>query len=145
MHHRCPTCKSIARLEVVIETWAKLIQPEEEPSCFETDMDAASEHDHEWSENSAMRCTNRECEDEGTIRSAQEFEVPTCDECDVEIGQAGDGYDNLCGACADRKEAKPRLLDRTPEGRIICPGCKKANGSLYCGRCEHCQPCGEGT
>lgn len=60
----CPTCKSKDHLEVVIETWAKLIQPNDEPEAFETDLDEAKTgHDHEWSENSVMQCCNPDCTD----------------------------------------------------------------------------------
>lgn len=85
--YKCPECGSDA-LEVTIETWARLIQHED--GC-ETDTDEAQHHDHEWSENSVMRCV--EC---GHDAIAEEFEVEdgTCNKC------GADGVSlNISGAC----------------------------------------------
>jgi hypothetical protein len=59
----CPTCKSKDHLEVVVEIWAKLIQPDDDPEAFETDTDNVQDHDQEWGANSVMQCTNPDCED----------------------------------------------------------------------------------
>lgn len=73
---RCPTCKSKDHLEVTIETWASLIQPDSEPEAFQTDMDEAEMgHDQEWGENSVMVCTNPACKDQYETRIADEFDV----------------------------------------------------------------------
>lgn len=99
---QCPKCKS-RNLEVTVEMWAALIQPEEEPENFQTDTDAASCHDQEWTQDSHMHC--RDCDHYAT---AEAFEVSTfaenqkCSEC----GGAGplvacpDGAE-ICRACFD--------------------------------------------
>ena len=59
---RCPKCGA-PNLEITVEVWAHLIQTfdacenetETEPT-FETDTDAALDHDHEWTGNSPMHC-----------------------------------------------------------------------------------------
>ncbi len=77
---QCPTCKSTNHLEVVIEVWAKLIQPDDEPDAFQTDQDEASSHDQEWGENSPMMCQNFGCKDQGECHTAEYFEVEEDDE-----------------------------------------------------------------
>jgi hypothetical protein len=74
---RCPKCGSDA-LEVVIETWAELIQSTEESGeiVFETDLDGAREHDHEWTGDSVMRCRNWDC---GFVGIAAQFDTEALD------------------------------------------------------------------
>lgn len=73
---RCPTCKSKDHLEVVIETWARLIQPNHDPDEFRTDdADASMGGDHEWSANSVMACVNPACAESYCTHIAEHFEV----------------------------------------------------------------------
>jgi predicted RNA-binding Zn-ribbon protein involved in translation (DUF1610 family) len=51
----CPKCGS-ADLQIVVEVWAKLVQKSD--GTFETDLDEAECHDHEWTDNSVMACTD---------------------------------------------------------------------------------------
>lgn len=82
---RCPTCKSKDHLEVVIETWARLIQPDSEPDAFETDeADASMGGDHEWSANSVMACVNPACANSNDTHIAEYFEVEEDEEEDYE-------------------------------------------------------------
>ena len=85
--YKCPECGSDA-LEVTIETWARLVQGEDGPT---TDPDEAQDRDHEWSDNSVMRCV--EC---GHDAIAEEFEVE-----DGPCNKWGaDGVSlNISGAC----------------------------------------------
>jgi hypothetical protein len=73
--YRCPTCKSAKHLDVTIETWARLIQPDDDPEAFQTDLDEADQHDHEWSDNSVMMCVNPECANSFDTHIAEHFEV----------------------------------------------------------------------
>jgi hypothetical protein len=75
--YRCPTCKSKDHLEVVVEQWARLIQPDVDPENFQTDTDEAHSHDHEWSCNSVMMCTNAECDTSFDTHIAEYFDVRT--------------------------------------------------------------------
>jgi hypothetical protein len=62
MKYRCPKCKS-DNLDVLVEVWARLSQNEpEEPGWteFSTDVTAGEFGDHEWGDNSPMRC--RDCD-----------------------------------------------------------------------------------
>ena len=77
--YRCPTCKSKDHLDVTIETWARLLQPDEEPEAFETDLDEAESHDHEWSANSVMMCVNSDCANSYDTHIAEYFEVEETD------------------------------------------------------------------
>jgi hypothetical protein len=80
----CPICNSKDHLNVTIETWAKLIQPDDEPEAFQTDMDAAiAGHDQEWSATSVMMCTNPECADAYETYIAEHFEADD----DASVGQ----------------------------------------------------------
>ena len=54
--YRCPECGS-DNLEVVVEVWATLIQ---KGDGFETDTTTPADANHEWGDNSAMRC--RDCD-----------------------------------------------------------------------------------
>ena len=72
--YRCPTCKSKDHLEVVVEVWAKLIQPDSEPEAFQTETDSAEcGADHEWSDSSVMTCVNPECADMLDTQIAEHF------------------------------------------------------------------------
>jgi hypothetical protein len=71
--YQCPTCQSVDHLEVAISTWAKLIQPTDAPEDFQTDLDDASQHDHEWDSNAVMKCTNPACSDSHETRIVAEF------------------------------------------------------------------------
>jgi hypothetical protein len=81
---RCPTCNSKDHLNISVEVWAKLIQPDSEPEAFETDLDEAESHDHEWSANSVMMCVNPDCADSNDTHIAEYFEVEDEDEDDAE-------------------------------------------------------------
>jgi hypothetical protein len=73
---RCPTCKSKDHLEVVVETWARLIQPDSEPEAYSTDeTDASMGGDMEWSSNSVMACVNGECANSYDTHIAEYFDV----------------------------------------------------------------------
>ena len=65
--YRCPECGS-TNLEVVVEVWATLSQTEDN---LETDTSTPKGGDHEWSDNSAMRCIVCGCDD-----IAERFAVP---------------------------------------------------------------------
>ena len=78
--YRCPTCKSKDHLNVSVEVWAKLIQPDSEPEAFETDIDMAESHDQEWSGSSVMMCVNPDCEDSYDTHIAEYFNVDEDDE-----------------------------------------------------------------
>lgn len=58
MKYRCPKCQS-DNLDVLVEVWARMTQ-DEEGDGFSTDVTAGTFGDHEWSENSPMRC--RDCD-----------------------------------------------------------------------------------
>lgn len=71
MKYACPKCKS-RELEVVVEVWATLIQTDD---GFETDTTTPDNGDHEWGENSVMRCTACDTHgiaDEFTVREGEE-------------------------------------------------------------------------
>jgi predicted RNA-binding Zn-ribbon protein involved in translation (DUF1610 family) len=53
MRYRCPECGSTTALDVSVSTWARLV---DHMGHLETDADLAEFHDHEWGENSVMRC-----------------------------------------------------------------------------------------
>lgn len=55
--YRCPKCENTEGLSVVVSAWAKLTQ--DGPDNFQTDADAdgVPDHDHEWDEFSAARCS----------------------------------------------------------------------------------------
>jgi hypothetical protein len=72
---QCPTCKSADHLEVVVEAWARLVQPTDEPEAWETMLNGAHDCSLEWTENSIMICTNLECADAYEPRLAEEFEI----------------------------------------------------------------------
>lgn len=56
--YQCPKCGSTDNLEVVVEVWATLIQTDDDN--LETDTSTPDDGDHEWGDNSAMRC--RDCD-----------------------------------------------------------------------------------
>lgn len=51
--YACPTCKADDRLDVQVQTWARLIQ---EPDNIGTDTDAADDHHQEWNDSNYMKC-----------------------------------------------------------------------------------------
>ena len=57
--YRCPECGA-NNLEVVVEVWATLIQTD---ANFETDTSTPKNADHEWGDNSVMRCTDCNCQE----------------------------------------------------------------------------------
>ena len=65
--YRCPECGS-ANLEVVVEVWATLIQTDDN---LETDTTIPKTGDHEWGDESIMRCTDCHWDD-----IAEKFAVP---------------------------------------------------------------------
>ena len=65
--YRCPECGS-TNLEVVVEVWATLIQTDDNT---ETDTTTPKNGDHEWGDNSAMRCVDCDHSD-----IAERFAVP---------------------------------------------------------------------
>ena len=80
--YRCPICNSKDHLNVSMEVWAKLIQPDDEPEAFETDLDEAESHDHEWGNNSVMMCVNPECANSFDTQIAEYFEVAEDDDAE---------------------------------------------------------------
>ena len=57
--YRCPKCGS-DNLEVVVEVWATLTQT---GANFETDTSTPDDANHEWGDNSPMRCTDCDQQD----------------------------------------------------------------------------------
>lgn len=55
MSYKCPTCGD-RRIDVSIRTWAFLVEDPDDPESFETDIDEASNHDHEWDDESTGQC-----------------------------------------------------------------------------------------
>ena len=65
--YRCPECGS-TNLEVIVEVWATLIQTDDN---LETDTSTPKTADHEWDDESVMRCV-----DCGWDDIAERFEIP---------------------------------------------------------------------
>jgi hypothetical protein len=73
--YKCPKCGSKDHLDVYIETYARLIQPDDAPEDFSTDLDEAVFRDHEWDGDSGVVCRNGDCDWGGCMYEAAEEEM----------------------------------------------------------------------
>ena len=97
---KCPKCGSDT-IDVCVKVWTKVIQ--DDPDNIQTDTDGALDHDHEWDDDSPMRC--RECGHTGRVI---EFDTegredgPTMYKC------------HMCGEAVKESDLRGHLIDHAP-------------------------------
>lgn len=125
--YKCPECGSDA-LEVTIETWARLIQDEDGP---QTDTDEAQHHDHEWGDNSVMRCVK--CGHDG-IAEVFEVEEDEGEESDDDESNEPRYECQNCGRMHTEEELKPL---QHAEQRVLTGDQMPAGECCECGSACH--------
>lgn len=100
---RCPICKSIHHVQVLIEVWAEVTQSEKDREGLGASI---IDGDHEWGPSSTVKCVNPKCQDENELKIIDEFEEgseserspdPDEDDCDcLDRSWYGSVHDSAC-------------------------------------------------
>lgn len=111
--YQCPACLSHEHIDICADIWVRLVQSS--PDNFETDIDEAHNHDHEWDGNHGAVCQN--CNFGHNVyrfetenwRPAEEADEPgPCTTCGTQCEGDGTGA-VICPKCIQTKEGKERL------------------------------------
>jgi len=112
----CPRCSS-DELEVNVSVWATLTQDDD--GNLETDTSEPDDSNHEWDDESIMRCTA--CNYMAEAKEFEEDEDPggeLCDQCyssDADIDHTDSAGNTVCVNCAKDEETEEDGADGSEE------------------------------